>query len=46
MIRSDLAAYPNVRRWLGNMKGLKSWAKTNEVIEGFAGSLAGPFETV
>jgi len=46
VIRSDLAAYPNVKRWLGNMKALKSWAKTNEVIDGFAGSLKGPFETV
>lgn len=46
VIRSDLAAYPNVKRWLGNMKGLKSWAKTNEVIDGFAASLKGPFETV
>jgi glutathione S-transferase len=46
VIRSDLAAYPNVKRWLGNMKKLKSWAKTNEVIDGFAGSLNGPFVTV
>ena len=46
IIGSDLAAYPNVKRWLGNMKGLKSWGKTNEVIDGFAGSLKGPFETV
>jgi len=46
VIRSDLAAYPNVKRWLGNMKKLKSWAKTNEVMDGFAGSLKGPFETV
>jgi glutathione S-transferase len=46
VIRSDLAAYPNVRRWLGNMKQLKSWSKTNEVIDGFAGSLQGPFVTV
>ena len=46
VIRTDLAAYPNVKRWLGNMKGLKSWAKTNEVIDGFAGSLNGPFVTV
>ena len=46
VIGSDLAAYPNVKRWLGNMKKLKSWAKTNEVIDGFAGSLKGPFETV
>ena len=45
-VGSDLAGYPNVKRWLGNMKALKSWAKTNEVIDGFAGSLKGPFETV
>ena len=46
VIRSDLGAYPNVKRWLGTMKGLKSWGKVNEVIDGFAGSLKGPFETV
>jgi len=46
VIGSDLAAYPNVKRWLGTMKGLKSWARTNEVIDGFAGSLMGPFEKV
>ena len=42
---SDLAKYPNVKRWLGNMKALKSWGKVNEVITGFAASLKGPFET-
>jgi len=46
VIGSDLAAYPNVKRWLGTMKGLKSWARTNEVIDGFASSLMGPFEKV
>ncbi len=46
VVGSDLSAYPNIKRWLGNMKGLKSWAKTFEVIEGFAGSLKGPFEKV
>jgi glutathione S-transferase len=45
-IGSDLASYPNVKRWLGKMKGLKSWAKTNEVIDGYAASLTGPFEKV
>ncbi|MEQ1881257.1 MAG: glutathione S-transferase family protein [Burkholderiales bacterium] len=45
-IGSDLASYPNVKRWLGKMKGLKSWAKTNEVINGYAASLTGPFEKV
>ena len=46
LIGSDLAAYPNIKRWLGNMKKLKSWAKTYEVVDGFAGSLKGPFEKV
>jgi glutathione S-transferase len=36
---SDLAAYPNVKRWLGRMKALKSWKQVNEVIEGFGASL-------
>jgi glutathione S-transferase len=39
--------YPNVKRWIGNMQKLKSWAKVNEVMHGFAGSLKGQaFETV
>ena len=41
VIGSDLAAYPNVKRWLGRMKALKSWAQTYEVIDGFAASLKG-----
>ena len=45
-VGSDLAAYPNVKRWLGKMKALKSWAKVNEVINGYAASLKGPFVTV
>ena len=46
-IRSDLSAYPNVKRWLGNMKALKSWTKVNEVFDGFAASMkAVPFQTV
>jgi glutathione S-transferase len=31
--------YPNVCRWIGNMKALKSWAKVHEVAEGFAASV-------
>lgn len=39
--------YPNVKRWVGKMSALTSWAKTNEVMYGFAGSLKGQkFETV
>ena len=39
LIRCDYSAYPNVERWLRNMKALKSWAKVNEVFHGFAGSV-------
>ena len=39
LVRCSYAAYPNLERWLGNMKALKSWAKVHEVIEGFAASL-------
>lgn len=46
-IRSDLSVYPNVKRWLGSMKALKSWNKVNEVIDGFAASMKDvPFQTV
>jgi glutathione S-transferase len=45
-VGSDLSGYPNVKRWLGRMKALKSWAKVNEVINGYAASLNGPFVTV
>ena len=37
----------NIQRWVGNMKKLESWSKVNEVMYGFAGSMAGKaFETV
>ena len=32
-------AYPNINRWLGNMKVLKQWDKVHEAINGFAASL-------
>jgi glutathione S-transferase len=41
VIGSDLSAYPNVRRWLGRMKALKSWSQVYQVIDGFAASLKG-----
>jgi glutathione S-transferase len=34
-IGCDFAAYPNVCRWLGNMRRLKSWDRVNEVFDGF-----------
>ena len=39
LIRCDLSPYPNIRRWMGNMKALPAWPKVHEVFEGFAGSL-------
>lgn len=39
LIRGNYAAFPNVERWLGNMKRLKNWKQVNETIDGFAASL-------
>lgn len=39
LIRCSYAAYPNIERWLGDMRKLKDWAKVHEVIDGFAASL-------
>lgn len=38
-IRCDFSAYPNVRRWLDEMKRLPSWGKTNEAIDAYSASL-------
>jgi glutathione S-transferase len=35
VIRCDFSAYPNVERWLGNMRKLESWNKVNEAHHGF-----------
>ena len=39
IVRCDFSPYPNVQRWLGNMKKLKSWPKVNEVFEGYKASV-------
>ena len=39
IIRCDLSAYPNVTRWLGNMRARKGWAKVHEAAEGFAAAM-------
>lgn len=36
LVGCELSAYPNVQRWLANMKKLKSWDAVNEVFSGFA----------
>jgi glutathione S-transferase len=41
LIGCDLAAYPNISRWLDNMKKLKSWPQVNEVFDGFKAQLKG-----
>ena len=35
LIGCDFPAHPNIQRWLGNMKKLKSWRQVNEVFDGF-----------
>jgi glutathione S-transferase len=43
--RIDFAPYPNVRRWLGNMKALPGWKPVFAAIDGYAASIAaGGFE--
>jgi len=39
VIRCDFTAYPNVNRWLGNMKKLKTWNKINEALYGLASAV-------
>ena len=39
LVRCDFATWPNVDRWLGRMKALRSWPKVHEVVDGFAASL-------
>ncbi len=41
LVGSDFAAYPNVKRWLGQMKALKHWNSINETINGYGASLKG-----
>jgi len=41
LIACKFEGYPNVQRWIGRMKALPTWDKTNEVMYGFAASLSG-----
>ncbi len=47
VIRCDFSRYPNVERWLANMKSLPAWPKVHEVFAGFTDSLKDtPFVTI
>jgi glutathione S-transferase len=47
ILRVDLSPYPNVQRWIGNMKKLDSWTRVNEALYSFATALKdAPFVTV
>jgi glutathione S-transferase len=41
LIGCSTSGYPNIERWMKNMKSLRNWAKVHEVIDGFAASLKG-----
>ena len=36
LIGCEMGQYPNICRWLGNMKKLKHWDEVNQVFNGFA----------
>jgi len=47
LVGEDFSKYPNVKRWLDNVKKLPSWPKVNEVFYGLRDQLKGmPFERV
>lgn len=39
LVHCKYQAYPNVRRWIGNMKALKHWNDVHEVADRYAASL-------
>ena len=47
VIGCTLEGFPNVHRWLANMRALKSWPKVHEVFDGYVAAMKGqPFVTV
>jgi hypothetical protein len=47
LVHCNLAAYPNVERWLGNMKSRPSYAKVYETFNGFCASTKGqPWQAI
>lgn len=46
VVRCDFGKYPNVQRWIGNMKELSTWPQVNEVFYGLVESVQDqPFQT-
>jgi len=41
VVGCDFAGYPNIKRWLDNMKRLPSWPKVNEVFYGLVNAVKG-----
>lgn len=39
MIKFDFSKYPNVKKWLDNMKKLPNWKPVSEALDGFAESI-------
>jgi len=39
LVRCNYSEYPNIQRWIRNMKALKGWAKVHEAADGYAASL-------
>jgi glutathione S-transferase len=47
VLRVDYKPFPNVQRWIANMKKLESWARVNEQLYAFANAVKdAPFVTV
>jgi glutathione S-transferase len=47
IIRCDYSGYPNVSRWIGNMKKLGSWNRINEALAGFTNMVKDqPFKAI
>ena len=41
LVGSEYEAYPNIKRWMNNMKQLKNWTQVHTAFDGFAASLKG-----
>jgi glutathione S-transferase len=47
VVRCDFSAYPNIQRWLANMKKLPSWGPVNEAFYGLVDAVkAQPFHAI